>query len=202
MTIKFKGNDYEGSMQAEFYIVSPIYLEDLKIEKEQIKKDEEFDVTVKVNTENTITKIPISKMDLVYSYNDDNVDTQESILKQTKYKKIDDSTYVFTYNAKELKKGWRYELEGVTLYDNKGNVDGVRYYYRDYGSKAIMDVGTPWTSSDYYDGYQKEIDRVRFNVEGDEEPEQPPHHHVYKKVVHKASPGKMQKSMKNVRDHQ
>ncbi len=201
---KFKGDDYAGSLEKEFYVLTPIYLKDLKINKSEIKKDEEFEVTVNVDAQKTI-----SDMKFNYTYSPKMGEDEQASLTKTNYKKVNDTTYVFTYNAKDLKKSYRgsYSFEGVTLYDAIGNVGGVDYnYMMDFNDGKvtyqlyIANVGDlkdmpGYSLYDLYDEYKITVNNLDiFNIENDddskEEPQPPVHNHTFKKVTVKAAPGK------------
>ena len=78
-------------------------------------------------------KNPVSSMDFKYSYckNDGSGSWEDAVLKSKKCEAIDETTYTFTYDTRELKKAFKgyYDFEGVILYDRIGNVEGVEYDY-------------------------------------------------------------------------
>lgn len=133
---------------------------------------------------------------------------EDAVLKSKKCEAIDETTYTFTYDTRELKKAFKgyYDFEGVILYDRIGNVEGVEYDYMtkwetnpiSYELYAVRagDMIPGYDLGDYYtdENSRIKIPEVIFDIESDddsnEDPQPPVHNHTFKKVTVKASPGK------------
>ena len=203
IVVNFKGDYYAGSMTKDFYVMTPIYLKDFQINKEKIQKDEEFKVTVQVDAQK-----PLSSMDFKYSYCKNDGSWDDAVLKSKSCEAINETTYTFTYDTKELEKAFKgyYNFKGVILYDKIGNVEGVEYDYMtnwgtvptSYQLYAVRagDMIPGYDLGDFYtdENSRIEIPEVRFDIESDddsnEDPQPPVHNHTFKKVTVKASPGK------------
>lgn len=155
-------------------------------------------------------KNPVSSMDFKYSYckNDGSGSWEDAVLKSKKCEAIDETTYTFTYDTRELKKAFKgyYDFEGVILYDRIGNVEGVEYDYMtkwetnpiSYELYAVRagDMIPGYDLGDYYtdENSRIKIPEVIFDIESDDDsnkdPQPPVHNHTFKKVTVKASPGK------------